>query len=316
MPALITKACAKSILFGEHAVVYGYPALAVPLSDLQLQVTIIPDIFNAGNAIRVIAPTIGLNSLLCDIPDSSPIRKSVELTLDQSGVNHIPACTIRIESDFPAAGGLGSSAACAIALIRAVSNFLGSILPLNKVNEIAFEIEKMQHGNPSGIDNTVITYQKPVFYLKEQPIEFIAINKTLHLILAYCGIQGKTKEAVDIVRSKHSENNIVFDGIFMKIGKIVINARDQLATGDLSGVGKLMIENHHLLKELGVSIPSLDELVHTAVQAGALGAKLCGGGLGGNIVALAEKEKINQVSQALESAGAVWVHSSLVNESK
>lgn len=312
MPAITGSACAKSILFGEHAVVYGFPAIAVPIPDLKVRISITPDIKGVPNQVRVISKSIALDSNLDDMEKDSPIRYGIELTCDQAGAKHLPACTIRINSDFPAAGGLGSSASCAVALIRAVSNFLGLVFSNKVVNELAFQIEKIHHSNPSGVDNTVITYEKPVFFIKNKPLKFIKISKPLHLIFAFSGINGLTREAVELVRENYLKDQASYNQSFKEIGAITRLACENLSSGEIQLIGQLMSKNHELLKRIHVSIPSLDNLVTAALHAGALGAKLCGGGLGGNIVALVEEQSNENVRQALKSAGAFWTHSTII----
>jgi mevalonate kinase len=312
MPSITSKACAKTILFGDHSVVYGFPAIAVPLVDLHLKVTIEPAIRAKVGEVHIIAPAIEINNSLLELTQDSPIRKSIEYTRDFCGATHIPACTIHIKSDFPTSSGLGSSAACAIALIRSVSNFLGRVLKNEQVNRLAFEIEKIQHGNPSGIDNTVITFEKPVYFEKNKTTQLFSISHQINLILAYCGIKGETRQAIELVAQKRKAEMERYQSLFNEIGKIAETAYDKLLLGDLEKIGLLMNQNHNLLHEMGVSIPILDKLVETAKRSGALGAKLCGGGLGGNIVALVHPQNIDSISAALSQAGATWIHSTHV----
>ena len=314
MPALIESACAKSILFGEHAVVYGHPAIAIPIRDLKTRVTITPNIFGEKNEVRIISPSIGMNSNLDALDSGSALRFCIEKTCEVARVDHMPACIINISSNFPTSGGLGSSASCAIAVIRAVSKFLGHVFPIELLNELAFQSEKITHSNPSGVDNTVIAYEKPVYYIKDAPIELISLQYPLHLIFAFSGIKGLTREAVEKVRDGYTKNMDLFNQYFQEIQKTVIQARERINDGDTKGLGSLMTENHRLLQVIGVSIPMLDKLVEDAKNAGAVGAKLCGSGLGGNIVALVEKNKIENVKNKLKQSGAIWVHHTEVKQ--
>jgi mevalonate kinase len=172
------------------------------------------------------------------------------------------------------------------------------------LNDIAFEIEKKQHGTPSGIDNSVVCYQKPVFFRKGQPVEFIHTGKPMTLVLANSGIRSLTKEAVDQIRDKRSNEAELVDRIFAQIGNITHSARPGIEQGDHESVGKLMLENHQLLKELGLSLDKLDDLVETSLRAGAYGAKLCGSGKGGNVVALVPPDKAKYIEQTLLGTGA------------
>ena len=171
-------------------------------------------------------------------------------------------------------------------------------------NEIAFDIEGNQHGTPSGIDNTVITYQRPVFFRKDHPIDFLKVGQPLTLVLANSGIQSLTRESVSQIRKMRESNPNEIDQIFDEIGAITEKARDFIKKGDNQNTGKLMVENHNLLKELDLSLIQLDGLVEAAVNSGAFGAKLCGGGKGGNVVALVPPEIKEDISGSMLRAGA------------
>jgi mevalonate kinase len=172
------------------------------------------------------------------------------------------------------------------------------------MNDIAFEIEKKQHGTPSGIDNSVVCYQKPVFFRKGQPVEFIGIGNPMTLILANSGIHSFTKEAVDQIREKRNEEIEYVDRILNKIGNIANKAQTSIEQGDLESIGKLMLENHRLLKKLGLSLEKLDDLVELSMRSGAFGAKLCGSGKGGNVVALVPPIEANNIEKSLLKSGA------------
>jgi mevalonate kinase len=188
-------------------------------------------------------------------------------------------------------------------LIRAYSAFLGKRLSDEQVSRKAFEIEKLHHGTPSGIDNTVIAHQKAVYYQKGDPFAFLDINQPFKILIADSGKPGNTLKAVQMVRQGWEEQREHYNNIFDGIGLISQKARKGLETGNFQELGSLMDQNHRLLIDLGISTPELDLLVETAINAGAMGAKLSGGGLGGHIIVLADQE-INQISQQLIQAGA------------
>ena len=302
MPALSASAPGKTILFGEHAVDYGYPAIAFPLPDICLKVII--QALPGQKQSRIINQDLGEDYLLTDNPDDVYLAalKTIQSSLQ---LNHLPAMQLTFSSTIPPAAGLGSSAAFAVALTKAVSTFLGFHLSLEKINEIAFEIEKHQHGTPSGIDNSVICYKTPVFFRKNFPVEFIQLQKPMNLILANSGIPSSTKESVSQVRQMKESNPIKSNEIFERIGSITEKAKGLMVSGDLVSVGSLMTQNHELLKKLDISIKELDILVETAINSGAFGAKLCGSGKGGNLVALVPAEKTQRIKEALMNAGAV-----------
>ena len=145
----------KIILFGEHAVVYGQPALAVPVTQVQAEVRI-ERIFSPG--IRINAPNIQLNEKLDDLAASHPLAATVRNTLLELKTDSLSGVTILIRSSIPVASGLGSGASVSVAIIRALASNLKRDLPDEQVSALAYETEKLYHGTPSGIDNTVVTY--------------------------------------------------------------------------------------------------------------------------------------------------------------
>lgn len=307
MPAISASAPGKVILCGEHSVVYGFPAIAIPVFQVQSRTAVFAMPGAAAGEVRVNAPAIGLLRKLNDMDPTDPLRQTIELVHEELGIDHFPSCEIRISSSIPAGSGLGSSASVTVATLRALSSFLGKPFNDSQVNRLAFEIEKLHHGTPSGIDNTVITYQKPVFYRKDFPIELLEVNAPMHLLIADSGVAASTAEAVRGVHFRWQKDKAAYDKIFTAIGNLVLSTRELLETGRLEGLGDLMNQNHRLLQELQVSNRELDQLVSVALTAGAKGAKLSGGGLGGNIIALVEKEQIESVTNALIAAGAAQV---------
>lgn len=303
MPAFTATAPGKIILFGEHAVVYGEPALAVPVPTLQARVIISPVITGQSGQIQIEAPDISLSSSLTDLERDHPLRAAVNQVVGEESLDRIPACQIQIISSIPPASGLGSSAAISSALIRALSGFLGEALTDEEVSRAAFEVEKIHHGTPSGIDNSVVTFQQPVFYQKGKPLEFLSIKRPFQLLIAGSGSPGDTKKAVAQVRENWIEDPLRYNQFFTEIGTITTTARELITSGEIQKLGPLMENNHSILKEMGVSTPALDRLAQAAKQAGALGAKLSGGGLGGYLIAL-PGDDIDPVREALLDNGA------------
>ncbi len=310
LPLVNSSAPGKIILFGEHAAVYSRPALAVPVTQVHVDVEVL-DSPRAG--IFIHAPGIDLHAELNTLPADHPIA-SVILKLfsppfssphfffekmgGQRGVE------ISITSTIPVAAGLGSGAAVSVALIRALSSFLFRSLSDDEVNMLAYEIEKLHHGAPSGIDNTVITYAKPVYFIKGQPVETFKVGKPFTIVIGDTGVPAPTKESVGDLRRLWLRNTNHFESIFNEIAQISLIARRSIESGRPELLGNLMDHNHSLLKDMTVSSPELDKLVEAARDAGALGAKLSGGGRGGNMIALVEQAKAESVADALISAGA------------
>ena len=297
-----SSAPGKIILLGEHAVVYGRPALAVPVSEVQARAEVATC---PSRGIHLRAPDVGLEAELNDLDPQHPLKLLISRVFHQLGISKHPNLAIHITSTIPVAAGLGSGAAVSVALIRALAGFLGSTLTDEQVSELAFEVEKLHHGTPSGIDNTVIVHGKPVYFLHGQPMELLSPGAAFTLVIGDTGIPAPTKEAVADVRSLRQAHHGRVERIFDDIGGLVTAARAHLMSGEWRRLGELMDADHALLQELTVSCPELDRLVQTARRSGARGAKLSGGGRGGNMIALVEKENAPRVAGALRDAGAV-----------
>jgi mevalonate kinase len=291
----------KIILFGEHAVVYNRPALAVPVTQVHVDVEVL-DSPRAG--IWIHAPSIDLHAELNSLPTDHPIGSVILKLFSTLGISSPPALDISIASTIPVAAGLGSGAAVSVALIRALALHVAYPLTNEQVNELAFEIEKLHHGTPSGIDNTVITYAKPVYFIKDKPIETFKVGKPFTIVIGDTGISAPTKESVGDVRRLRMHDQYTIENIFNEIAQIALIGRRSIESGKPEQLGELMDQNHEYLQALTVSSPELDKLVEDARNAGALGAKLSGSGRGGNMIALVDQDKAESVAGALMSAGA------------
>ena len=301
MPAFKTSAPGKVILFGEHAVVYGQPALAVPLDQLHASVVILAA---PRGETWIEAPGIGLSSPLDRLPVDHPLRQAILETGSRLGLRALPAFRLKITSTIPIASGLGSGAAVSVAIARAVSAFVGRPLPDEEISNIAYRVDQTYHGSPSGIDNTVIAYAQPIWFVRGQPFERLACPTPFTILVADTGLASSTAEVVGDVRRRWLANPAPYEAIFTQIGALARQARDLIVSGNPKQMGGVMLENHELLRQLDVSSPELDRLVAAAMQAGALGAKLCGAGRGGNMIALTAAEDAAAVAAALREAGA------------
>ena len=291
----------KIILFGEHAVVYNRPALAVPVTQVHVDVEVLD---SSRKGIWVNAPGIDLHAELNSLPDDHPVGSVILNLFSRLGIFSPPALDISIASTIPVAAGLGSGAAVSVALIRALAQHVAHPLTDEQVNELAYEIEKLHHGTPSGIDNTVITYAKPVYFMKGKPLETFKVGKPFTIVIGDTGIPAPTKESVGDVRRLRMRDQYTIEDIFNEIAQIALIGRRSIESGKPELLGELMDQNHAYLQALTVSSPELDKLVETARNAGALGAKLSGGGRGGNMIALVDQPKAESVASALISAGA------------
>ncbi len=273
------------------------------MTTLEARAVVSARIGSSSGEIQIEAPDIGLSALVSDLNPDDPLRAALAAAAGKKDLSGIPACRILITSTIPVSSGMGSSAAVSAAVIRAFAAFLGRRLTDQEVSDLTFEIEKIQHGSPSGIDNSVVVFQKPVFYQKGKSLEFLAIKEPFEILIADSGIPGSTKAAVASVREKWLANQQECEDLFAQIGEISQTARKIISSGDPRELGPLMNQNHACLRELGVSTPVLDRLAQDARQAGALGAKLSGGGLGGNLIALCDSGA-PRIEDALLKAGA------------
>lgn len=299
----------KIILFGEHAVVYGRPAIAVPVIQVRASATIES---RADDAVVIDAPDIARMSTLRDAPADDPLATIIRLTCARLGVPP-EKFTVRIRSTIPVASGLGSGAAVSVAVARALGKYIASVtlaphasvgMPNADISDLAYEVEKLHHGTPSGIDNTVIAFEQPVYFVRGKPIESFRVAKPFTLAIADTGIAAPTKIAVGDVRSQWEADRELFEKLFDNVGTLAHNARVLIEQGAIEGLGGLMTANQILLATMGVSSLEIQRLVDAALGAGALGAKLSGGGRGGNMIALVTEVTQDAIVRALLKAGA------------
>ncbi len=305
MPAFSASAPGKVILFGEHAVVYGRPAIAVPVTQVQAKATVTAYLSGAPGQVIVDAPDIGLRSDAAALQPGHPLAVLLETVRQMAGAERMPSLRLKITSTIPVASGLGSGAAVSVAAARALGAFLGRPFNNDEISAIAYEVEKVHHGTPSGIDNTVIAHAQPVCFRRSQPVEVLRVSRPFTLIIADSGAQSATGAVVGDVRRRWQEQPAPFEALFDTIGEIAEQARRSIEQGTPEELGGLMNANQQALVEMGVSSPELDRLVAAALEAGARGAKLSGAGWGGNMIATASPEQAEEIARALCEAGAV-----------
>ena len=305
------SAPAKIILFGEHAVVYGFPAIAAPLLDLRAEASAVPS--RAGSGLHIVAADLD-QTLPVDVSSEivdNALTLTARLVLRQLGVPP-PDMEVIVSSHIPLASGLGSGAAVSAALARALAAGVGATLDAPTLSDLVYEVERMHHGTPSGIDNTVVVYEQPVYFVRGQPIERLRIGQPFQVVVGDTGQASLTKVAVGAVRSLYESDRATIQPLLAEIGALAESARDCIEHGDTGTLGPLMNRNHELLRTLTVSSPELEALVTAARSAGALGAKLSGGGRGGNMIALVTPETSASVEKALRQAGATHVISTTI----
>jgi hydroxymethylglutaryl-CoA reductase len=274
------SAAGKVILLGEHGVVYGRHALALPIPA-------------AVGVVLTEAP-----SLTHDLPGEFVERVLAELGVTEANWR------IEVRSRLPFGKGLGSSAAVAVALARAVDAKLELGLDDQRINAIAFESEKLAHGTPSGIDNTLATYAQPMLFHRDRGLHFELLEpvQAAPLVIAWGEETGHTREMVEGVRDRHSAAPAHFDALFDEMDRLSTEGARLLCDGDWRGLGALMNLCQGLLNAIGVSTPELERMIALARQSGAVGAKLTGAGGGGSIVALCPGQ-VTEVAAALRRGG-------------
>ncbi len=305
LSAAEASASGKVILLGEHSVVYGQPAIAIPVSTLRARAWVKPG--PVGMGLQIEAPDVNRRVRLAEAAADDPLAVVPRALLQRHGLAE-PDGWLTVRSELPIAAGLGSGAAVAVAMARALLLALGHTPDVDEVSALAFEAEKLHHGTPSGIDQTVIAWERPVFFVRGERPQSIAVGAPLDVLIANSGVSASTRAMVSGVRARAQADPETYQRYFARIGELVLAAREALATGDVRRLGALFDQNQALLQALGVSHPRLEALLVAARQAGALGAKLTGAGGGGNIITLIEPDQAEAVRNALLQAGAsqVW----------
>lgn len=301
----------KLILCGEHAVVYQRPAIAIPVAGVRATATLTPT--RPGSGLCFEAPDLERSWATNQTPDD-PITQVAMATLAMLQVP-TPDAVVHITSEIPIASGMGSGAAIATAVVRVLALAHQQAISAAQVSALVYESEKRYHGTPSGIDNTVVAYEQPIVYTRrgtpQQPlpalIEPLTISSPFTLLIADSGVRSATHRPVGDLRQRWQRDPQHYEAMFDQVGTVVNAVRAALNSGNLSALGPLLNQNQHLLQELGISSPELDQLVDAARAAGALGAKLSGAGWGGVIIALIRDTMVARVQTALYQAGATRV---------
>ena len=303
---LTGNAAGKVILLGEHAVVYGSHALALPIRNaMRAGVRV------GGDGMRLKIPAWHTDVEL-DIrePEARGFAATAALILDALEIDN-RNLEITVQSHLPRAMGLGTSASLAVAVIRALDHRFGLGLDNKSINALAFQCETLAHGTPSGVDNTLATYAEPLLFQNRGELETrpLSVGSMPRLVVAWGDEPGLTAIQVAGVRERRLRAPGHYDAVFERIDQLTLDSADALEQQNYRFVGDAMNLCHGLLNGIGVSTPTLERMVHIAREAGALGAKLTGGGGGGSIVALCPDDG-GTVAQALESYG----YTSLGNE--
>ncbi|MFX0020708.1 MAG: mevalonate kinase [Candidatus Hermodarchaeota archaeon] len=295
----------KCILFGEHAVVYGYPAIAAAIS---LKSTCIIEELSESK-IELILKNFNqsykfedLNDLFKKIPPQLEQIKYLFKIINQQYNTQIEKVKITIFSNLFPSSGLGSSASIAVALVMAFNTYLNLKLEKTEISKIAFEMERIIHGTPSGIDNTICTFGKLIFF-QGHKFRYLEAPQDFDILVTYSNMDHDTKLAIDQLRGLKNEEPLFCDFIFDKIRFYTELAELEINQGNLNEIGKLMNINQKLLASLNLSNDSITEIVNVANENGAYGSKLTGAGLGGCVITIGNDDILEEISQILNKKG-------------
>ena len=293
------RAAGKVILLGEHAAVYDRKALALPIHD-----AVMVQVSKRDAGVSLSIPGWHIKDQWetgSEIPDGA--AAVINLIMTELGVAN-DGFVIHVRSRIPIGMGLGSSAAFAVAAIRAFDALLGTGMTDARVDQLAFQCEELTHGTPSGVDNNLAVYGQPVLFSKGGSIRTrpLPLDETPPLVIASSGVRGSTRDMVAGVRERYEKNEVLYKTIFDEIDEISEAGAAALHEEDYELLGSLMNVCHGFLNAIEVSTPELETMVRIARDAGASGAKLTGAGGGGSIVALCPGNE-EVVAAALSGAG-------------
>ena len=270
----------KVILLGEHAVVHGCPAIAVGIERgvTAEAVTAERDLLRLSPWDLALGPAA---------EGDEPLERAFAAALAMYPSR--PALEVSAKVDLPPGAGLGCSAAIGVAVLDAIDEALGIERSRMDLGKAALAWEKVFHGNPSGIDNTMSAIGGVALYRKGDELRSLHSNKPLHLVIGYSGEPSSTKEMVASVGRQLENDRERVNKAFEGIEVLVRNAKLAIEAGDLVALGQLLDLNHTILSSLMLCTTKLDDMCQAARRAGALGAKMTGAGGGGCMFALAPK---------------------------
>lgn len=292
----IGKSHSKIILIGEHSVVYGYPAIAIPLKKIEIECTI----------------EEAKSNFFYDETDTLSVAIFTALKyLKKENVK----IKYKITSQIPQKRGMGSSAAVSIAAIRAIFNYFRENLEDELLEKLVNTAEIVAHKTPSGLDAKTCLSDKAIRFVKNKGFSYINLNLDAYLVIADTGIYGNTGEAIQNVKNLGSKAELSLK----KLGRLT-DEMTRILTGNIenkeekikkiSKIGEIMTTANTELGKLNITIEKTELFVKTAIENGAAGAKISGGGLGGCVIALAKNlEIMEKVKDGFTKCGAenIWV---------
>lgn len=296
----------KIILAGEHAVVYGHPAISLAIDrGVRIKVQERAKDDRSGPVLR--ATGLGfVGSVRPGIDGEGPqvLRQALDKLVELLG-ERIRDLEFIADSAIPGGRGLGSSAALSVAMVRGAKQYFGESLSKTEESALALELERIFHGSPSGIDHTVVSHGGLICYRRKEQIpniESIHLTRPLSFAIGIAGPHGGTLKVVEALSLRARRHPERFQHIFEGIANLVGEMKTSLEKGQLAAVGELMNVNQGYLNALSVSTPDLEKLCTIARDQGALGAKLTGAGGGGAVIALVEDDG-ERVAEAFKNAG-------------
>lgn len=309
MKSPMKKACGsahgKIILIGEHSVVHHQPAIAIPFTSAKVHIQIEPI---TGDTIL---ESMYYQGQLSKAPDSlHNFAQTVDAVCFYLN-KKTDKMKITVSSQIPAERGMGSSAAVATALVRALFHFFDKSLSQKLLTEFVAISEEIAHGNPSGLDAAVVQSKQAVYFMREQKPEYFNSSLPAYLVIADTGERSETIRAVEDVSQFVADARTNGRQLIEKLGSLTVQAREMIEIKDTKALGHILTDAHKYLQKLTVSNEKLDQLVEIAMENGALGAKLTGGGRGGCMIALVEKmESAEKLADTLVQTGAskTWIH--------
>ena len=302
-----SKTHAKIILMGEHSVVYNQPSIALPIKNITASAAL----FDA-NEDQFIYSKIFTGSINSEkIPEQIlPFKKLIKDILKDLINNENYPFKLKINSDIPIERGMGSSAAISSTIVKEFYHHFNKKLNKKTLLEKINFLEKLIHGNSSGIDSIITNYNKPIIYVKNKKIQSISFNLNAFLIIADSGIHGRTKDAVKDVQQLLIQDYNATKTKILNLGILTKKTIDALKYKNIILLGNLMNDAQKILKDLSVSSKELDNLIKIAQESGSLGSKLTGGGRGGCIISLSNNiNTANYISKNLIKYGAkkTWI---------
>lgn len=286
----------KVILFGEHGVVHGRPALALAVQDgaeVRFEAR-----YGGPTTLHILPWDVRIDT--SDVPsqDAAPLQSALKVA--RALYDDDLELDLHAQMNLPGGAGMGSSAALGVAVLRAMDEARGVQREDAEICERSLAWERVFHGNPSGVDNAMAAHGGVAIFRKGEPIQRIVPRNPVYLVAANSGESSSTKEMVASVARQYERDPERVGKVFDGMASIVSNGRLALEQGNLRHLGQLMQLNHGLLSSLMLSTPTLEDMIRRATEAGALGAKVTGAGGGGCMIALVEgKEHQAQVAAAL-----------------